>query len=75
MSKCKDCTPSVDKMPNNAVSWNAMVTGYAENGHANKALALFRQMQRVGMNPDSIRMLRVLPEMCPLDHLHSGEQI
>jgi pentatricopeptide repeat protein len=54
-----------DKMPNNAVSWNAMVTGYAENGHANEALALFHQMQRVGMKPDSITMLRVLPEMCP----------
>ena len=52
-----------------------MVTGYDENGHANEALALFHQMQRVGMNPDSITMLRVLPEMCPLDHLQSGEQI
>ena len=54
-----------DKMPNNAGSWNALVTVYAEIGHANEALALFHQMQRVGMKPDSIKMLRVLPEMCP----------
>jgi pentatricopeptide repeat protein len=54
-----------DKMPNHAVSWNAMVTGYAENGHASEALTLFHQTRRVGMKPDSNTMLRVLPEMCP----------
>lgn len=65
-----------DIMPNRSVaSWNAMVTGYAQNGHANKALALFRQMQRVGMKPDSITMLCVLPECAHLAHLQSGEQI
>lgn len=65
-----------DRMPNrNVVSWNAMVTGYARNGLANEALALFRRMQRVGMKPDSVTMLCVLPECTHLVYLQTGEQI
>lgn len=34
-----------DRMPNiSAMSWNSMATGYAQNGHANEALATFYQI-------------------------------
>jgi len=42
------------------VSWNAMIVGYAQNGHGNKALELFQQMLQEGMNPDHITMIGVL---------------
>jgi len=78
-AKCRSVKSALrvfDRMPDrNVVSWNAMVTGYARNGHAKEALALFRQMQRVGMKPDLVTMLCVLPECAHLAHLQSGEQI
>lgn len=65
-----------DKMPQrNAVSWNAMISGYAQNGHAKEALALFKKMRLGSFKPDSVTMLCVLPECAHLGYLHSGEQI
>ncbi|XP_057839051.2 pentatricopeptide repeat-containing protein At3g26782, mitochondrial [Cryptomeria japonica] len=47
----------LDKMFNrNLVSWNALIAGYAQNGHNNQALFQFRQMQLTGVAPDSITM-------------------
>jgi pentatricopeptide repeat protein len=42
------------------VSWNAIIVGYAQNGHAREALALFSQMQLVGLIPTSVTMASVL---------------
>jgi pentatricopeptide repeat protein len=36
------------------VSWNAMIAGYAQNGHCNEALALLQQMQVEGIKPNVI---------------------
>ncbi|XP_010524431.1 PREDICTED: pentatricopeptide repeat-containing protein At2g44880 [Tarenaya hassleriana] len=41
-------------------SWNAMINGYALNGHARAALDLFMEMLRRGANPDEVTMLGVL---------------
>lgn len=45
----------------NVVSWNAMIAGYAQNGHANEALALFNEMQLQNLKPDLITMVNSLP--------------
>ncbi|KAJ7540213.1 hypothetical protein O6H91_10G005500 [Diphasiastrum complanatum] len=42
------------------VSWTAMIAGYAKNGIAQEALALFEQMQREGMKPDEVTYISVL---------------
>jgi pentatricopeptide repeat protein len=42
------------------VSWNAIIVGYAQNGHAHEALALFSQMQLVGLIPTYVTMANVL---------------
>ncbi|KAL5975151.1 hypothetical protein ACLOJK_031830 [Asimina triloba] len=42
------------------VSWNAMVSGYAQHGCANEALGLFQDMQKKGIKPDHITYLAVL---------------
>eukprot|EP01018_Ginkgo_biloba_P036696 Gb_40437 [translate_table: standard] len=47
-----------DKMDNrNVVSWNTMITGYIQNGHANEALTLFCQMQLSDLKPDLVTMI------------------
>ncbi|CAK8540999.1 unnamed protein product [Lathyrus sativus] len=42
------------KTPNNVMMWNAMISGYAKNGHAEEAVDLFRGMISRNVQPDSI---------------------
>eukprot|EP01018_Ginkgo_biloba_P026381 Gb_16448 [translate_table: standard] len=57
------------------VSWNTFISGYTHNGHANNALALLHQMQLVGMKPDSITMVSVLPACAHLASLQQCKRI
>ncbi|XP_057834230.1 pentatricopeptide repeat-containing protein At4g02750-like [Cryptomeria japonica] len=51
-----------DGMPQkDVVSWNAMIAGYAQNGHAEKALETFKQMQSAGVMPDIAAFASILP--------------
>lgn len=42
------------------VSWNAMISGYAQHGAGEKALHLFDEMRHDGMKPDWITFVAVL---------------
>ncbi|XP_042493747.1 pentatricopeptide repeat-containing protein At4g02750-like [Macadamia integrifolia] len=42
------------------VSWNAIIAGYAQHGHYEKALGLFNEMELNGIKPDGITFLSVL---------------
>lgn len=44
----------------NVISWNAMIGSYAQNGHNEKVLDLFHQMQLEGVKPDKITFISVL---------------
>lgn len=44
----------------NIVSFNSMVTGYAQNGHGDEALTLFHRMLNEGQEPNQITFLGVL---------------
>eukprot|EP01018_Ginkgo_biloba_P020817 Gb_00206 [translate_table: standard] len=59
----------------NVVSWNAMIAGYTQNGHANEALTLFYQMQLAGVRPDSFTMVSVLLAYAHLAALQRGKWI
>ncbi|XP_031488234.1 pentatricopeptide repeat-containing protein At2g33680-like [Nymphaea colorata] len=63
-AKCgsiKDAWKVFERMSSrNVISWNAMVTGCAQHGHADEALDLFQKMQQVGMTPDHITYIAVL---------------
>lgn len=48
-----------------AVSFNAMIVGLAQNGQATEALQLFNQMLECGQNPDHVTMIGVL---CACSH-------
>lgn len=42
------------------VTWNAMISGYAQHGHGEKAIEMFNEMIKEGMRPDSITFVGVL---------------
>ncbi|XP_059066461.1 pentatricopeptide repeat-containing protein At2g13600 [Cryptomeria japonica] len=44
----------------NVVSWNAMITGYGENGLGEEALMFFYEMQQLGMKPDQVTIIIIL---------------
>ncbi|ERN14763.1 hypothetical protein AMTRI_Chr02g212720 [Amborella trichopoda] len=44
----------------NIVSWNEMINGFAQNGCADKALEIFREMIKTDKKPDHITFIAVL---------------
>ncbi|XP_028804068.1 pentatricopeptide repeat-containing protein At2g27610 [Neltuma alba] len=42
------------------VSWNSMISGYAQHGHANKALEVFEKLQNQNMEVDAITFIGVI---------------
>eukprot|EP01018_Ginkgo_biloba_P030851 Gb_21555 [translate_table: standard] len=65
-----------DKMSKrDVVSWNTMILGYAQNGHANEALTLFHEMQLAGTKPDPVTMASVVPVCAHLAVLQHGKWI
>jgi pentatricopeptide repeat protein len=63
-----------DKMSKrNVVSWNAMISGYAQNGFADEALGLFRQMELEGVKPNSSTMVSLLLACAHLGALQQGK--
>lgn len=44
----------------NVISWSAMISGLAINGHGREALDAFREMQRMGVQPDAQTFTGVL---------------
>ncbi|KAI3935890.1 hypothetical protein MKX01_004617 [Papaver californicum] len=64
-AKCGDIGSSIkvfEEMVNkeDAVSWNLMIVGFAENGYAGRALKIFDQMKHANVEPDDITFLGVL---------------
>lgn len=52
----------LDEMPSrDVVSWNAMVSGYAQNGQFDKAVEICREMEATGQKPDAGTMASLMP--------------
>ncbi|GLJ40991.1 hypothetical protein SUGI_0848630 [Cryptomeria japonica] len=49
----------------NVVSWNAMISGYSQNGYAGEVFALFNQMHLAGVNPNAVTLVTV-PAACSI---------
>eukprot|EP01018_Ginkgo_biloba_P030298 Gb_17295 [translate_table: standard] len=65
-----------DKMcQRDAVSWNAMIAGYAQNGHANEALLLCHHMQAAGTKLSHATIVSVLPACADLAALQQGKEL
>eukprot|EP01018_Ginkgo_biloba_P002616 Gb_35467 [translate_table: standard] len=64
-----------DKMhQRNAVSWTAMIAGYAMHGCGNEALKLFEQMQHSGINPNHVTLVSVLSACCHAGLVDEGRR-
>ncbi|XP_072955550.1 pentatricopeptide repeat-containing protein At3g09040, mitochondrial [Typha angustifolia] len=64
-SKCGDISCSFEvfkglKNKENVISWNSMISGFAQNGYAEEALSTFQKMQESPVKPDDITFLGVL---------------
>ena len=54
-----------DRMPERElIAWNAIISGYTQNGHAKRALEFVFIMQREGKRPDSITFVSVFEVLC-----------
>ena len=62
--KCGDVQSArlvFDRMPRrDRISWNAMISGYFENGECLEGLRLFFSMRELSVNPDLITMTSVI---------------
>ncbi|KAJ0090173.1 hypothetical protein Patl1_14199 [Pistacia atlantica] len=55
------------------VTWNAIITGYAQNGFSNEAIMLFNGMKEAGVNPDQITLIGVLSACASIGALQMGK--
>ncbi|KAJ4786291.1 Pentatricopeptide repeat-containing protein [Rhynchospora pubera] len=55
--------------------WNSMITGYAQNGMSNKAIALFHSMKESNVKPDKITLVGVLSACASVGALDLGKQL
>ncbi|XP_022970294.1 pentatricopeptide repeat-containing protein At2g27610 isoform X2 [Cucurbita maxima] len=56
------------------VSWNSMITGYAQHGDAKKALEVFQVMQNKGLSMDDVTFIGVLTACTHAGLVEEGEK-
>ncbi|KAF2302148.1 hypothetical protein GH714_032966 [Hevea brasiliensis] len=59
----------------NLVAWNAIIGGYALNGHFYESFACMKRMQEENFIPDAITMINLLPSCSQLGALLEGKCI
>ncbi|KAJ1259885.1 hypothetical protein BS78_10G190100 [Paspalum vaginatum] len=57
----------------NMITWNAMICGFAQNGHGKRAISLFNEMVREGVKPDYISFIGVLFACCHTGMVEEGK--
>mgnify|MGYP000618503113 CR=1 FL=1 len=65
-----------DDLPGrNAISWNALIAGYAQSGHGDEALKCFKQMQEEGFGPDAITFSCILKTFGSLGDIEKAQEL
>ncbi|KAH6757689.1 Pentatricopeptide repeat superfamily protein, partial [Perilla frutescens var. hirtella] len=54
------------------VIWNAMITGYAQNGQSDETFSLFNAMKETGPEPNEITLIAVLSSCASIGALNLG---
>lgn len=76
LGKMRRARELFDEMPKKTiVSWTAMISGYTRIGCYSDALVVFREMQILGVEPDEISIISVLPACAQLGALEIGKWI
>lgn len=75
-AKMKEAQQVFENMPKrNVVSWTAMISGYAQNGHCEEAFKLFSQMHRLGEQMNLVTFACVLTAFTSPETLEQGTQV
>ncbi|RZC78610.1 hypothetical protein C5167_002832 [Papaver somniferum] len=65
-----------DEIPQKGlISWNAMISGYAQNGLATQVLDLYGEMKKFGVEPDPVTFVGVLSSCAHLGAQRIGREI
>ncbi|KAI5069848.1 hypothetical protein GOP47_0016149 [Adiantum capillus-veneris] len=59
----------------NVVSWNALITGYAQQGQGEEALECFERMQHEGFPPNDVTFICILKACGSIGAADKGQQI
>ncbi|XP_047947424.1 pentatricopeptide repeat-containing protein At4g30700 [Salvia hispanica] len=63
-----------DELPEKPLaSWNAMISGYAQNGATEKAIPLFQEMQELDIRPNPVTITTILSACAQLGALGLGK--
>ncbi|KAI5076875.1 hypothetical protein GOP47_0008940 [Adiantum capillus-veneris] len=57
------------------VSWNALISGYTQNGHAEQALRCFQKMQLAGVSPDAVTFVCLVKACGSIGAIEKGKEI
>ncbi|KAL3818997.1 hypothetical protein ACJIZ3_004902 [Penstemon smallii] len=57
------------------VTWNAMISGYAQNGQSDETISLFNAMKETGPEPNEITLIAVLSACASIGALDMGKWI
>lgn len=57
------------------ITWNAMISGYAQNGFATEVLDLYREMKLCGIYPDPVTLVGVLSSCTHLGAHSVGREV
>lgn len=79
-SKCgslEDARTVFDSLTSkDVVIWNAMLSGYAQHGHGQEALTLYKSMEKEGVSaPDAVTFVCLLKACAKMGALKLGEQV
>ncbi|XP_010273676.1 PREDICTED: pentatricopeptide repeat-containing protein At4g30700 isoform X2 [Nelumbo nucifera] len=65
-----------DETPEKSLaSWNAMISGYAQNGLTEMAISLFQQMQMLNVHPNPVTVTSILSACAQLGALSLGKWV
>ncbi|KAH7685995.1 TPR-like protein [Dioscorea alata] len=56
------------------ISWNALLTGYSQNGRGNKALDFFEVMQKSGIEPNHVTFISLLSACSYIGEVKKGQR-
>ncbi|KAI5067683.1 hypothetical protein GOP47_0018211 [Adiantum capillus-veneris] len=57
------------------ISWNVLLSGYAQKGHGEQALTCFEEMRQGGISPDAVTFVCMLQACASIRAIDKGERI
>lgn len=76
-AKCGDLVGAAEvlgRLPQrDVVTWNTLISGYADHGHAQSALHVFLQMLQEGMRPDHVTFVAIMKSSLCTNSLNEGK--